>query len=40
MVLRREWAARLPDHDVTGLLRELVLTVHGVDDPFRWACPA
>lgn len=39
-VLRREWAARLPDHDVTGLLRELVLTVHdAADGPFRWARP-
>ncbi|MFF8786710.1 hypothetical protein [Streptomyces sp. NPDC015125] len=37
-VLRREWAARLPDHDVTGLLRELVVTVHTTaDGPFRWA---
>ncbi|MCX4783882.1 hypothetical protein [Streptomyces sp. NBC_01264] len=37
-VLRREWAARLPDHDVTGLLRELVVTVHaGAGEPFRWA---
>ncbi|MFG2359707.1 hypothetical protein [Streptomyces sp. NPDC048521] len=37
-VLRREWAARLPDHDVIGLLRELVLTVHA-GGPFRWARP-
>ncbi|MFB8401143.1 hypothetical protein [Streptomyces sp. NPDC055912] len=36
--LRREWAARLPDHDVTGLLRELVVTVHASSGgPFRWA---
>ncbi|MEV7157266.1 hypothetical protein AB0N77_22005 [Streptomyces misionensis] len=40
-VLEREWAARLPAHDVTGLLRELVVTVHadtGEDGggPFRW----
>ncbi|MFJ8004057.1 hypothetical protein [Streptomyces fagopyri] len=27
-VLRREWAARLPAHDITGPLRELVVTVH------------
>jgi hypothetical protein len=37
-VLRREWAARLPAHDITGLLRELVVTVHAdVGGPFRWA---
>ncbi|KUN18928.1 hypothetical protein AQJ11_32735 [Streptomyces corchorusii] len=36
-VLQRQWAARLPDHDVIGLLRELVLTVHaGASGPFRW----
>ncbi|MGW3464013.1 hypothetical protein ACWDE9_32425, partial [Streptomyces olivaceoviridis] len=40
-VLQRQWAARLPDHDVIGLLRELVLTVHaGASGPFRWARPA
>jgi hypothetical protein len=39
-VLQREWAARLPEHDITGLLRELVVTVHGAaDGPFRWARP-
>ncbi|MFF9458629.1 hypothetical protein [Streptomyces flaveolus] len=37
-VLQREWAARLPEHDITGLLRELVVTVHGAaGGPFRWA---
>lgn len=37
-VLRRTWAARLPDHDVTRLLRELVVTVHATaGGPFRWA---
>ncbi|MEU5137020.1 hypothetical protein [Streptomyces californicus] len=48
-VLEREWAARLPEHDITGLLRELVVTVHPDPDPdpdsdagegggsFRWA---
>ncbi|MFE2046781.1 hypothetical protein ACFXAZ_38880 [Streptomyces sp. NPDC059477] len=40
-VLRREWAARLPAHDITGLLRELVVTVHAETGdgggPFRWA---
>ncbi|MFJ4700472.1 hypothetical protein ACIP5N_22165 [Streptomyces sp. NPDC088768] len=36
-VLQREWAARLPEHDITGLLRELVLTVHAGGEPFRWA---
>ncbi|MFF8994499.1 hypothetical protein ACF09H_32165 [Streptomyces sp. NPDC014983] len=40
-VLEREWAARLPAHDITGLLRELVVTVHtdtGEDGggPFGW----
>ncbi len=36
-VLQREWAARLPEHDITGLLRELVVTVHrAVGGPFRW----
>lgn len=40
-VLQREWAARLPEHDITGLLRELVVTVHGAaGGPFRWARPA
>ncbi|MEO3978966.1 hypothetical protein [Streptomyces sp. CAU 1734] len=40
-VLRREWAARLPAHDITGLLRELVVTVHAGDGgvPFRWDRP-
>ncbi|MFD8396369.1 hypothetical protein ACFV2N_46160 [Streptomyces sp. NPDC059680] len=39
-VLQREWAARLPEHDITGLLRELVVTVHGaVGGPFRWGRP-
>ncbi|MFI5924034.1 hypothetical protein ACIA8M_36630 [Streptomyces anulatus] len=39
-VLTREWAARLPEHDVTGLLRELVLSVHPADGTaFRWARP-
>ncbi|MFC8949506.1 hypothetical protein [Streptomyces rochei] len=37
-VLQREWAARLPEHDITGLLRELVVTVHSAaGGPFRWA---
>ncbi|MDX3695024.1 hypothetical protein PV726_32740 [Streptomyces europaeiscabiei] len=37
-VLQREWAARLPEHDITGLLRELVVTVHAAAGrPFRWA---
>ncbi|MFC8259711.1 hypothetical protein ACFUNF_19250 [Streptomyces sp. NPDC057291] len=37
-VLQREWAARLPEHDITGLLRELVATVRGAaGGPFRWA---
>ncbi|MFI1189643.1 hypothetical protein [Streptomyces californicus] len=42
-VLRRQWAARLPEHDITGLLRELVVTVHPDPDAgegggsFRWA---
>ncbi|MET8608906.1 hypothetical protein ABZV92_35780 [Streptomyces rubiginosohelvolus] len=38
-VLEREWAARLPEHDITGLLRELVVTVHADagGEPFRWA---
>ncbi|MFJ2218177.1 hypothetical protein ACIQVO_38250 [Streptomyces sp. NPDC101062] len=48
-VLKREWAARLPEHDITGLLRELVVTVHadgardggardgGGGGPFGWA---
>ncbi|MFJ4932128.1 hypothetical protein [Streptomyces sp. NPDC088736] len=39
-VLEREWAARLPAHDITGLLRELVVTVHADSGngggPFRW----
>ncbi|MER8120662.1 hypothetical protein [Streptomyces sp. NPDC094031] len=39
-VLMREWAARLPAHDITGLLRELVVTVHAGTGagggPFRW----
>jgi hypothetical protein len=35
-VLEREWAARLPEHDITGLLRELVVTVHApAGGPFR-----
>ncbi|MEV7060892.1 hypothetical protein AB0N95_36245 [Streptomyces microflavus] len=38
--LAREWAARLPEHDVTGLLRELVVSVHPADGTaFRWARP-
>ncbi|MHC3534181.1 hypothetical protein ACLQ2M_40250 [Streptomyces sp. DT7] len=37
-VLNREWAARLPEHDITGLLRELVVSVHpDAGGPFRWA---
>ncbi|MFC8704904.1 hypothetical protein ACFUIV_22335 [Streptomyces anulatus] len=40
-VLTRQWAARLPEHDITGLLRELVVTVHTADadggGSFRWA---
>ncbi|MEU4077729.1 hypothetical protein [Streptomyces venezuelae] len=38
-VLTREWAARLPEHDITGLLRELVVTVHADagGESFRWA---
>ncbi|MFD3422128.1 hypothetical protein [Streptomyces decoyicus] len=38
-VLQREWAARLPKHDITVLLRELVVTVHTTagGGPFRWA---
>ncbi|MFE1190200.1 hypothetical protein [[Kitasatospora] papulosa] len=37
-VLQREWAARLPEHDITGLLRELVVSVHpDAGGPFRWA---
>ncbi|WP_443977607.1 hypothetical protein [Streptomyces anulatus] len=40
-VLKREWAARLPEHDITGLLRELVVSVHTADadggGSFRWA---
>ncbi|WP_282108082.1 hypothetical protein [Streptomyces sp. RK31] len=37
-VLKREWAARLPEHDITGLLRELVVTVHAdAGGPFHWA---
>ncbi|MFE0775388.1 hypothetical protein [Streptomyces sp. NPDC058861] len=40
-VLQQQWAARLPAHDITGLLRELVVTVHTAGDgPFRWARPA
>ncbi|MFF4732297.1 hypothetical protein ACFY3M_45020 [Streptomyces mirabilis] len=40
-MLQREWAARLPEHDITGLLREVVVTVHRADGgPFRWARPA
>ncbi|MEV5383010.1 hypothetical protein [Streptomyces sp. NPDC052721] len=36
-VLQREWAVRLPEHDITGLLRELVVTVHAdAGGPFRW----
>ncbi len=36
-VLWREWAARLPEHDITGLLREPVVTVHAdAGGPFRW----
>ncbi|MET8771671.1 hypothetical protein [Streptomyces sp. NPDC004658] len=40
-VLTREWAARLPEHDITGLLRELVVTVHADagGESFRWARP-
>ncbi|MYR76570.1 hypothetical protein GTW49_30770, partial [Streptomyces sp. SID4925] len=39
-ILAREWAARLPEHDVTGLLRELVVSVHPADGTvFRWARP-
>ncbi|MFB6904873.1 hypothetical protein ACFCWB_11470 [Streptomyces bacillaris] len=39
-VLAREWAARLPEHDVIGLLRELVMSVHPADGTaFRWARP-
>lgn len=39
-VLAREWAARLPEHDVTGLLRELVMSVRPADGTaFRWARP-
>ncbi|MFD7859038.1 hypothetical protein ACFV6B_32855 [Streptomyces microflavus] len=39
-VLAREWAARLPEHDVTSLLRELVMSVHPADGTaFRWARP-
>ncbi|UGQ11073.1 hypothetical protein LO772_30400 [Yinghuangia sp. ASG 101] len=37
-VLQREWAARLPEHDITGLLREVVATVHRADGGrFQWA---
>nr|WP_258404872.1 hypothetical protein [Streptomyces sp. F12] len=38
-VLQREWAPRLPAHDITGLLRELVVTVHADagGESFRWA---
>ncbi|WP_247701350.1 hypothetical protein [Streptomyces sp. RM72] len=38
-VLKREWAARLPEHDITGLLRELVVTVHADagGESFPWA---
>ncbi|MFF0191349.1 hypothetical protein ACFYT5_00135 [Streptomyces anulatus] len=37
-VLAREWAARLPEHDVTGLLRELVVSVNPADGTaLRWA---
>lgn len=40
-VLKRQWAARLPEHDITGLLRELVVTVHAPagdgGGAFRWA---
>ncbi|MCX4550395.1 hypothetical protein [Streptomyces sp. NBC_01500] len=40
-VLQREWAARLPEHDITGLLREVVVTVHRTDGgPFQWTRPA
>ncbi|MGW2459853.1 hypothetical protein ACWC2M_12580, partial [Streptomyces sp. NPDC001761] len=36
-VLWREWAVRLPEHDITGLLREPVVTVHAdAGGPFRW----
>ncbi|KMS89755.1 hypothetical protein ACZ91_18795 [Streptomyces regensis] len=36
-VLWHEWAVRLPEHDITGLLRELVVTVHAdAGGPFRW----
>ncbi|GHG13532.1 hypothetical protein GCM10017667_54320 [Streptomyces filamentosus] len=40
-VLTREWATRLPEHDITGLLRELVVTVHADagGESFRWARP-
>ncbi|MEV6680723.1 hypothetical protein AB0N09_28235 [Streptomyces erythrochromogenes] len=39
--VRQEWAVRLPDHDVAGLLQELVATVHPTaGGPFRWARPA
>ncbi|WP_405429650.1 hypothetical protein [Streptomyces anulatus] len=39
-VLAREWAARLPEHDATGLLRELVVSLHPADGTaFRWARP-
>ncbi|MFK0154214.1 hypothetical protein ACIQVK_19340 [Streptomyces sp. NPDC090493] len=27
-MLQLQWAARLPEHDITGVLRELVVTVH------------
>ncbi len=40
-VLERQWAARLPEHDITGLLRELVVSVHpdagDGGGSFRWA---
>ncbi|MFJ6438711.1 hypothetical protein [Streptomyces sp. NPDC091416] len=40
-VLKRQWAARLPEHDITGLLRELVVSVHAPagegGGSFRWA---
>ncbi|MFJ8078865.1 hypothetical protein ACIQ7Q_34245 [Streptomyces sp. NPDC096176] len=36
--LKQGFAARLPDHDIAGLLRELVATVHRTaGGPFRWA---
>lgn len=37
--IKQEMAARLPGHDIAGLLRELVRTVHPAagGEPFRWA---